>query len=327
MNRAASVVTALVLASVPVRAEDPVARTGRIVMGTVLEVTVVAGDRPTAQRLANDAIAVASHWDDVLTIWREDGELARLNARAGDGPVPVSRDLAEALETMRKLFHETDGAFDPAVGPWVERWQESQADGSEPPVGTVSFDQALRRVGPLRYELGEDASLDPGGIGKGIALDAAARTLHEEGAKAAFLDFGGSSQLSFGHPPEESVRGWRMAVAGMNPDVLHGTVLLEDGALSSSRASDPRTDAGPIVNPASGRPVPGPRLATVLAPDATKAEAWSTALVVLGRKGLDQARHYGVEALFEDADGVTSTAGFPLDRSGGPGESPSGEES
>jgi thiamine biosynthesis lipoprotein ApbE len=91
-------------------------RDGHPVMGTVLAVTVVAADAATADALTAAAFAEARRWDDVLTTWRPEGELARLNARAGAGPVAISPDLAAALRLMVRLAAATDGGFDPAVG-------------------------------------------------------------------------------------------------------------------------------------------------------------------------------------------------------------------
>ena len=72
---------AVVLCVAP--ASAAVFRTGQPVMGTVLQVTVVAADEPSARRLAAAAFVEARRWDDLLTTWRPEGELAQLNARAG----------------------------------------------------------------------------------------------------------------------------------------------------------------------------------------------------------------------------------------------------
>jgi len=92
---------------------------GRPAMGTLLEVAVYARDRDAAQRLADQAFAIAATWEDVLTTWRPDGELARLNRRAGSGWTPVSKNLEAALVEMVSMSARTGGAFDPAVGALV----------------------------------------------------------------------------------------------------------------------------------------------------------------------------------------------------------------
>jgi thiamine biosynthesis lipoprotein ApbE len=85
---------------------------------------------------------------------------------------------------------------------------------------------------------------------------------------------------------------------------------LRDASLSTSLAA--ATDTRPILDPRSGMPVEGPRLVTVLASRATAADAWSTALVVLGRDGVREAESKGLEVLLEDGAGVLRTPGFDL---------------
>ena len=274
-------------------------------MGTVLTVTVVADDDATARDLAAAAVAEARRWDDILTTWRPAGELARLNARAGGAPVEVSADLAAALRSMRTLSAATGGAFDPAVGPLVDRWR-----GPRPPVPPPAASDATRIATALaldgqRAALVAGAALDAGGIGKGIALDAMATLLRRRGVRAAFLDFGGSSQLAIA-APEADAAGWRVAIGGLAPGSVLGEIALRDAALSTSRASEGPTPAGPIVDPRSGVPVFSPRIATARATDATSAEAWTKALIVDGRAALAAARAHGVDALVEDHDGVVT---------------------
>lgn len=292
-------------------ARGAVARIGQPVMGTVLEITVVADDPDTARRLGELALAEARHWEDVLTTWHPDGELAQFNARAGSGPVALSTDLLGALRRMLELSERTGGAFDPAVGPLVQLWRSSSGLPPSAPASEPRYRIGLAlTIREGSAELLPGAALDTGAIGKGMALDAVARQLRAHGASAAFLDFGGSSQLALGAPPD-SPRGWAVAVSGLGKGEIHGILYLRDAALSTSRALSPAEPSGVIIDPRSGQPVTPPRLATVLAPDATTAEAWSTALIVLGRDPLERLE--GVKALYQDDTGTSRSPGFELD--------------
>ncbi len=303
-------IAVIVVGSRPVSAA--VFRTGQPIMGTVLQVTIVAADEPSARALAEAAMGEARRWDDIMTTWRPDGELARLNARAGAGPVTLSADLSQALHTMRRLSAATAGTFDPAVGPLVDLWR-----GPEPPSAAQLAQTAHQRIAAaLRLDgrqatLSAGAKLDAGGIGKGMALDAVAALLRAHSVQAAYLDFGGSSQLAIGAPPG-SPEGWRVAVGGLAPRQVLGVVTLRDAALATSRAVGTVSSAGPIIDPRTGTPAPAPRLATVRAADATTAEAWSKAAIILGRGGVLRARSSDLEVLLEDADGLVRTPGFAL---------------
>jgi thiamine biosynthesis lipoprotein len=288
------------------RSDAAVARSGQPVMGTVLTVTVVAADRELAQQLADAAIEEARRWEDALTIWQPEGELARFNAKAGSGDVEVSPRLGAGLASMLDFSRRTEGIFDPAVGAIRDRVAVEPARPVTPcrPIKPVA--DALR-VSAGRASLAEGVALDPGAIGKGLALDAMVVLLSKGGASAAFLDFGGSSQTGVGAPPGDE-RGWPVLVTGWAEGKSHGVLWLRDASLSTSRAG--ASDTTPVLDPRIGKPVPPPRLATVIAPSATAADVWSTALVVLGRDGLLEARADGVEALVDDERGSVRTRGF-----------------
>lgn len=343
MIRPRAFAAALATLAATTAAPAAVVQTGQPVMGTVLEVTVIAPTQPRARELADQAIAEARRWDDILTTWRPEGELARLNAAcrstprkpnraatppAAGGecrppastrvPVDVSADLYRALEKMVALGRATDGAFDPAIGPLVGLWRTHRNLAALPrPGGRFRIAHALRLENG-RAELAPGAALDAGGIGKGIALDAMAAGLRSGGATAFFLDFGGSSQIAFGAPARDSnpanatagARGWPVAIAALDPGKPHGILRLHTASLSTSRALPPGDEAGPIIDPRTGHPAPPPRLATVLGPSAAATDAWSTALVVLGRQGIDKARAAGLEVLYQDDTGTVMTEGF-----------------
>jgi thiamine biosynthesis lipoprotein len=309
-TRCVAFALALFAASAP--ASAALYRTGQPVMGTVLQVTVIARDDATARALADAAVGEARRWDDILTTWRSAGELARLNAQAGAGPVMVGADLSDALRSMQRLSDATGGAFDPAVGPLVDLWR-----GSVPPspqdVGTAPYRIADALTLHGRHAtLAAGAKLDAGGIGKGMALDAAGALLRARGVQAAYLDFGGSSQLAIGAPPG-SPQGWRVAVSGLTAHQMHGVLTLRDAALSTSRAGGAPTPAGPIIDPRNGRPVAAARLTTVRARDATTAEAWSKAVIILGHDGMQRAVANGVDVLLDDPSGLEQTPGFHLE--------------
>jgi len=285
-----------------------VARQGQVVMGTVLSVIVVAGDSTTAEAAASAAIDEARRWDDALTIWRPDGELASLNAHAGLGPFAVGPRLAKGLAEMLKLCAQTGGAFEPATGSLPITGQGSSR------LRGIREVLALEGEFPSRTDarhatLDKGSILDPGAIGKGLAIDAMIAALQARGIESAFVDFGGSSQTGLGTAPGNT-EGWTVLVSALSSGTAAGTVHLRDSSISTSRSA--AKDTRPIFDPRSARPVPPQRLVTVRTADATSADAWSTAMVVRGRDGLADASRRGVAVLIEDGEGRVVSPEFGL---------------
>src|SRR5262249_16795187 len=124
-----------------------------------------------------------------------------------------------------------------------------------------------------------------------------------------FIDFGGSGLYAVGAPPD-APEGWPVAIAGLSAGELHGVISLRDASLSTSRSGGVGEAAGAIVDPRTGWPVQDGRLAVGPSPNGGAADAWSTALVVLGPRGLEQAAKARVEALVQDRTGIAMTPGF-----------------
>gem|GEM_PF-1428222 len=258
----------------------------RYLMGTIFRIEAVE-----TSHFANTASALeaaldeASRLEDVLSNWRSESEVSRLNARAGAGTTQASPSLFSAVSSALFWARETGGAFDPTVEPLTRRFrlggsqtlslsQEPSSAGSPSVVGwnQINLDPKTRTMA-----LPTGAGLDMGGIGKGIALDLAARVLAQHGVHDALLDAGGQL-LALGSPPGEA--GWTVALADPT-DRLKPTypLILRDVSLATSGNSE---RPGEIVDPATGRPVAGRFSASAVALDATSADALSTALFVMG---------------------------------------------
>jgi thiamine biosynthesis lipoprotein len=234
----------LLTASAPVRAEITATR-ARYVMGTVCEITATG---PQAPEAVTEAFEEIERWDRILSSYKEESEASRMNRQAGSAPFPCSESLWEAVTLSLEMARRSAGAFDPTL----------TRDG----FSRVRLDPVKRSV---TFEQ-EGLKLDFGGIGKGLALDHAARRLRRRGVAAALLNFGGQI-YALGAPAGKAA--WTVESAA-------GPIPIKDASLSTSGDSE---RPGHIVSPFTGRPVRGPD-ATVLAPSAAEADAWSTALYV-----------------------------------------------
>jgi thiamine biosynthesis lipoprotein len=310
-------------------------------MGTRL---VVEARGPQAEGAIEAAFREVERLDTILSNWRADSELSRLNRSASAGPVSCSADLFAAVTAALRWAAATDGAFDPTVEPLVERLGLRESGdllpgvpgaaglalvgvgGPNPPVGWrhVWVDEARKTIAFDAPGVG----IDLGGIGKGYALDAALRVLIVRGIDGALLDFGGQVLV---HGQEPGQGTWLVSIADPEDrDRPAGMLRLGEGSVSTSGNSERAlrrgggTIVGHILDPASGRPAEFRGTATVIAADGTSADALSTALFVMGpRRGISWAEAHHVEALFQAREGDSprrwSTRGFPaVDERGEP---------
>jgi thiamine biosynthesis lipoprotein len=154
------------------------------------------------------------------------------------------------------------------------------------------------------------------GIGKGFGVDRAAEVLARRGLTDWIVDGGGDIRLSGGRAGEP----WQVGIAHpRRHGRLWGRLDLSSGAVVTSGDYESYFERDGvrhhhILDPATGRPSRGTAAVTVLAPDATTADALATGLMVLGpERGLALVESLaGVEALFIASDAsVTRSSGFP----------------
>jgi len=281
-------------ASTPGRAER-----ARYLMGTVCEATAYAETAGAAGAAIDAAFDEIARLESVLSDYRQDSELSRMNRQAAAGPFACGPDLYGFLSAAADLSRRTGGAFDPTVAPLVQAW-DLRGEGRIPTLRQIGA--ALALVGASRLELDpglrtvrfgvQGMALDPGGLGKGYALDAAGRVLRQRGVTAALIDFGGQV-LAIGEDPSarDAVHGgggWLVAIAHpARRDEAAMTISLRDASASTSGNSERGVRRGGrllghIVDPRTGRPTSYEGSVTVISQSATEADAFSTALIVMG---------------------------------------------
>lgn len=261
-------------------------------MGTTLRIAVAAPSRPAAIAAIERAFDAVRGTDGLLSTWRDDSELGRLNhARVGQ-PVRLSGDLYTLLLESVRWSRALDGAFDPAVGALVDAWNLRGA-GRIPSAVELAAAQARTGVAQFRFtdstrtvtRLSEGAWLDSGGFGKGAALRAAAAALRARGVRSATLDFGGQVVVL-----GESPAGGDWVVPVAHPARRHDATVrlrLRDRSVSTSGQSERTLEVGGqrvghVLDPRSGRPAAPWGSVTVVAADPLLADVLSTALFVLG---------------------------------------------
>lgn len=267
------------------------------IMGSEFRIACYAPSRKLAAGAITAALDEVRRVDAVLSHYKPESELSRINRDAARRPVRVSREMADLLTTCLRYSSASEGAFDITVGALVKAWGFYGEKGSLPSLWALwrarwntgfqylQVDQRDRTVRFLRSGL----RLDPGGIGKGYAVDRAVEILRDYGIERALVSSGTSSIYALGAPPGEAA-GWRLTIRG--PASLKkrvATVSLRDEALSTSGSYEKFFEIGGkryghILDPRTGRPAAGPSAVSVIGPQTIDTEAWATALIVNGRE-------------------------------------------
>jgi thiamine biosynthesis lipoprotein len=260
-------------------------------MGLAVRIVLYAAHERPAREAARAAFARIEALDQIMSDYRADSELRRLERRSGEW-VPASTELFDVLERAVAIAHATDGAFDPSVGPLVALWREARTSGRMPP--RAALDAAHARVGWRHIELDAmrrtvrlgmpDMRLDLGGIAKGYILQNALRTLRSHGISRALLEAGGDIVVGDAPPGRE---GWTIETPLADKVFRRRAARLTNAALATSGPTAQfveidGTRYSHVIDPHSGLGITNQFIACVIAEDAATADALATALTILG---------------------------------------------
>ncbi len=236
----------------------------------------------------------------------ERSELGRLNRAPVGESVPLSPDTLTVLVAAQRFHLASAGAFDVTCRPLLERWRAAARAGRLPTADELAAARAASRWELLELlpagarRLGPGVEVDLGGIAKGWGIDAAVAALETSGCAGGLVEVGGDLRV-WGARPEGGA--WPVALRDPFAAREMGSLALASGAVctSGNYARFVEIDGrrySHIVDPRSGLPAEAAPSVTVVAADATTADAWATALSVLGPAGLELiAGDPGIEAL------------------------------
>ncbi|EIM18642.1 MULTISPECIES: FAD:protein FMN transferase [Pseudomonas] len=271
--------------------------------------------RDIADRLAQAVERV----EQQMSSWNPTSDLNRLNSAPRHHWVSVPRELMNVITTALRVSEQSAGAFEIAVGELVQGWgfgptartldQPALAELGRQRLAPASYGLELQ---PRRHRLRKRAKLrlDLNGIAKGFGVDELARALEASGIRDYLVGIDGEMRARGSKPAgqpwtvalEKPLRGVRQVI---------GVMELSNAAIATS--GDYRRwveiagqSYAHTLDPATGAPLDN-RLASVsvVAANCMLADAWATALLVLGEvEGPRLAQERGMDALFVIRDGA-----------------------
>ena len=297
-------------------------------MGTVFEITAYVSDKYKADKAFNDVFKEINRLDYLMSNYKEESELSKVNKYAASEPTDCDNELAYVIEQSLRYSDITDGAFDITVGPLMKKWGFFKEQGKIP--GKEELESVLKSVSykniiieeKIKKSLFRDpgvaktvsfrnsgTQIDLGGIGKGYAVDMAIRVLQGNRIHSALINFAGNI-YAYGTPPGKD--SWVIGLQHPRKgERLLGSFEIKDKAVSTSGDYEKFfTIDGEryshIIDPRTGYPVKGIVSVTIVTDNATRADALSTGVFVLGlEKGMDLIEKLAdVEGviIYEDAD-------------------------
>lgn len=299
-------------------------------MGTTWHVTYVTLDNlPGEGEVLAGIEARLEEVNASMSTYREDSEISLVNAAPPDTWVGISAGFYRVLSTALDVGRSSEGAYDVTVGPLVNLWGFGPQPAPDAVPDPARVAALLQQVGQEKLRLdGEgvrvrklaDVSLDFSSLAKGYAVDQVALWLQEQGITRYLVEVGGEMRVA-----GLSGRGdpWRIAIEEPEIDArgVAAAIELSDRAIATSGdyrnffELDGRRYSHSI-DPRTGFPVAHELVSvTVVHPSAMVADAWATALIVLGpQRAAEVAESQGLAVYFIQRDGGgfahSHTAGF-----------------
>ena len=290
---AALVIVILAVASSAQNSSEPIlVYKQKYAMGTVFEIAAYAESREQASAAIDKAFAEIVRMDDLMSNYKPESALSRLNRSAHFHMQQVPPDLYRAIEQAVKFSRLSGGKFDITVAPLVNLWKAALSGDSMPSI--AQRQQAEQCVGYDKIEFtppdkitfrSSCMQVDLGAIGKGYAVDRAGEILESSGIRNALINSGGSSILAMGNPPGQP--GWLVHLADPSHKI-DPYVMLKDQSVSTSEQTAGSLlgteSAGHIIDPTTGRPVDSQFAVSVITSSGTPSDGLSTTLLLLGPK-------------------------------------------
>jgi len=297
--------------------EDKIYQKSKILMDTLVTITVVSASESKADKSVDAAFAEIEKLEKLLNFYSAESEISLINRNAGLSGVKVSSDVLRLVDKALYVSEKTEGSFDITIGPLTSVYDFHKR--IRPEDGKIREKLALINYRDLVIDNDKSTVylkrrgmlIDPGGITKGYAADRAVETLKKQDIHAGIVAIAGDIK-AFGLKPDG--KPWKIGIR--NPDAkgdrddVMATVELTDMAISTSGDYERYFISNGekfhhLLNPKTGYPAGGCRSVTVIAKEGVFTDAFATGIFILGpEKGMTVFEETGFSGIMIDSRGV-----------------------
>jgi thiamine biosynthesis lipoprotein len=283
-------------------------------MGTSYHITVVA-DQPAPADLAQRIEAALDLVDQSMSTYKSNSEISQFNAQPVAEPQMISPQFADVLDVSKLVWEQSAGAFDPTVGPLVDLWGFGPVPTDDVVPADEQIAQALENTGYQHLDMdmqmiskSSPIRLDLSAVAKGYAVDQVADLLEMLALPDYLVEIGGEMRLGGFNPDGQP---WRIAVEmpAVIPQVqrviaAHNVAIATSGDYRNYFEQD-GVRYSHTIDPRTGRPIRHNLASvTVVGETCAEADAWATALMVLGEEqGMALAEQLGLAIYMLVKDG------------------------
>ena len=264
-------------------------------MGSKFEITLVDKDSLSAEKNIDRSIDEIQRIENLISEWKPETQISEVNRNAGIKPVKVDPEVFALTEKGIYFSKLTDGAFDISIVAMDKIWKFDDSMNELP--SEESIKNSVKNVGYQNIILDENNStiflknkgmkIGFGSIGKGYAADKTRELMKSFGVKAGIINASGDIS-TWGTQPD----GKPWAIGINNPfkdDKIAEVLYLKENAVTTSGSYEKYAEIhgkrySHIMNPKTGYPSTGLTSVTVVGPNATMANGFSTSIMVLGKK-------------------------------------------
>lgn len=283
-------------------------------MGTSYHIQVVAQpNAPDLDNLRKQVDAKLEWINNLMSTWREDSEISRLNRAPSQTWFPLSAETYYVIDLAQTISQQTHGAFDITVGPLVDLWGFGAKHSDENIPDASQIKQAMAQTGyahiildPATHAIKKQIPLELNlsAIAKGYGVDTLAELLDKHGHTAYLVEIGGEIRVR-GRKPDGSY--WKLAIESPIPQAQRAYQILtltDQGIATSGDYRNYFNKDGRrfshIIDPVTGRPIAhNLESVTVISDTTARADALATALMVMGEeRGVQFCEQQNIAAYF-----------------------------